>query len=45
MEYAVAEKRHQFRIAAENPRNPEVVRSLLQKEKGHRILIIGEYLD
>lgn len=45
MEYAVAEKRHQFRIAAENPRKAEVVRSLLAKERGHRILIIGEYLD
>ncbi|HIK13806.1 MAG TPA: DEAD/DEAH box helicase [Leptolyngbyaceae cyanobacterium M33_DOE_097] len=45
MEYAVAEKRHQFRIAAENPRKADVVRSLLEKESGHRILIIGEYLD
>jgi DNA excision repair protein ERCC-3 len=41
----VAEKRHQFRIVAENPRKAEVVRSLLEKESGHRILIIGEYLD
>lgn len=45
MEYALADKRRQFRIAAENPRKYEVVRSLLQKEAGHRILIIGEYLD
>lgn len=45
MEYAVAEKRHQFRVAAENPRKAEVVRSLLEKESGRRILIIGEYLD
>nr|WP_313930023.1 hypothetical protein [Trichocoleus sp. FACHB-262] len=45
MEYAVADKRHQFRIAAENPRKHEVVRSLLQKEQGHHILIIGEFLD
>lgn len=45
MEYAVADKRHQFRIAAENPRKHDVVRSLLQKEHGHRILIIGEFLD
>ena len=45
MEYALADKRRQFRIAAENPRKYEVVRSLLQQEAGHRILIIGEYLD
>ena len=45
MEYAVADKRYQFRIAAENPRKYTVVKSLLQKESGHRILIIGEYLD
>jgi len=45
MEYALAEKRHQFRIAAENPRKYEVVQSLLHQQAGHRILIIGEYLD
>lgn len=45
MEYALASKRQQFRIAAENPRKYEVVQSLLQQEAGHRILIIGEYLD
>lgn len=45
MEYAVAEKRQQFRIAAENPRKNEIVQSLLQKESDHRVLIIGEYLD
>jgi DNA excision repair protein ERCC-3 len=45
MEYALAEKRQQFRIAAENPRKADVVVSLLQRQSGHRILIIGEYLD
>lgn len=45
MEYALADKRHQFRIAAENPRKYEVVQSLLQQEAGHRILVIGEYLE
>jgi len=45
MEYALTDKRRQFRIAAENPRKYEVVQSLLQQEAGHRILIIGEYLD
>ncbi len=45
MEYALADKRRQFRIAAENPRKNDVVKSLLHKQKGHRVLIIGEYLD
>jgi DNA excision repair protein ERCC-3 len=45
MEYATAARRNQFRIAAENPLKLAVVQSLLQKEKGHRVLIIGEYLD
>jgi len=37
------DKRHQFRIAAENPRKYDVVQSL-QQESGRRVLIIGEYL-
>lgn len=45
MEYATAARRYQFRIAAENPLKLEVVQALLEKEKGHRVLIIGEYLD
>ncbi|MEO0986025.1 MAG: DNA repair helicase XPB [Cyanobacteria bacterium J06639_14] len=45
MEYAIAPRRYQFRIAAENPQKLDVVESLLAKESGHRILIIGEYLN
>ena len=45
MAYAVAPKRQQFRIAAENPRKLKVVKELLQKEMGHRILIIGEFIE
>ncbi|MGB7086435.1 MAG: DNA repair helicase XPB [Phormidesmis sp.] len=45
MEYATAARRYQFRIAAENPLKLDVVQALLEKEKGHRVLIIGEYLD
>ena len=45
MEYATASRRYQFRIAAENPLKLAVVQSLLKKEAGHRVLIIGEYLD
>ena len=45
MAYAIAPKRQQFRIAAENPRKLKVVKELLQKEMGHRILIIGEFIE
>lgn len=44
MEYALAPRRQQFRIAAENPRKNQTVVDLLQQESGHRILIIGEYI-
>jgi len=45
MEYALADKRHRFRIAAENPAKAEVVRDILARVPGGRVLIIGEYLD
>ncbi len=45
MDYATAGRRHQFRIAAENPLKIDVVQGVLEQEAGHRILIIGEYLD
>lgn len=45
MEYALAQRRNQFRIAAENPRKFQVVKELLAFQQGHRVLIIGEYLD
>lgn len=45
MEYALAPRRNQFRIAAENPRKRAVVKGLLQQEAGHRILVIGEYIS
>ncbi|MEM6433586.1 MAG: DNA repair helicase XPB [Cyanobacteria bacterium P01_D01_bin.115] len=45
MDYATAGRRYQFRIAAENPLKLAVVKQLLSQEVGHRILIIGEYLD
>ena len=44
MDYALAPRRQQFRIAAENPAKERVVVDLLAREKGHRILIIGEYI-
>jgi DNA excision repair protein ERCC-3 len=45
MDYATTGRRYQFRIAAENPLQLDVVQDLLEQEAGHRILIIGEYLD
>ncbi|CCQ48823.1 DNA repair helicase XPB [Crocosphaera watsonii] len=45
MRYAVAPRRQQFRVAAENPRKLEVVRQLLIDEIGHKILVIGEYIE
>ncbi len=45
MLYAVAPRRQQFRIAAENPRKVEVVKQLVNQEAGHKILVIGEYLE
>ncbi len=45
MEYALASRRLKFRIAAENPRKLDVVQDLLVQEAGHRVLIIGEYID
>ena len=44
MEYALAPRRQQFRIAAENPRKREVVLDLLQQEASHQVLIIGEFI-
>lgn len=45
MDYATAGRRYQFRIAAENPLKLDVVKDLLKQKAGHRVLIIGEYLD
>ena len=45
MEYAVAEWRHKFRIASENPSKADVVGQLLERYKDARVLIIGQYLS
>jgi DNA excision repair protein ERCC-3 len=44
MEYAVAEWRNKYRIASENPSKDEAVGRLLERYRGSRILIIGQYL-
>jgi DNA excision repair protein ERCC-3 len=44
MAYAVADKRSQFRLASENPRKLELVRDLIHRHAGDRILILGTYI-
>ena len=44
MEYAVAEWRNKYRIASENPAKDDMVARLLEKYKGSRVLVIGQYL-
>jgi DNA excision repair protein ERCC-3 len=44
MEYALAERRAQFRVAAENPEKTAQVRAILGRCREGRVLIIGEYI-
>jgi len=45
MKYAIADKRQKFRIASENPRKLQLVRQIIRRHEGDRILILGMYLD
>lgn len=45
MEYAMADKRRKFRLASENPRKLQLVRELIRRHRGDRILVLGMYLD
>jgi len=45
LEYAVAEEREKYRIAAENPTKLDIVQQLLDKHQDDQILIIGQYID
>ncbi|NUN50937.1 MAG: DEAD/DEAH box helicase [Candidatus Brocadiae bacterium] len=45
LRYASGGEREQFRIASENPAKTEVVRDLLGRHAGDRVLLIGQYLD
>ena len=44
MEYALAERRARFRVAAENPEKVAQVRTILARCPGGRVLVIGEYI-
>jgi DNA excision repair protein ERCC-3 len=45
MKYALAEQRHKYRVAAENPLKYDVLDQLLAKHPDDQVLIIGMYLD
>lgn len=42
--YATADKKHKYRIAAENPRKIGITNQLLEKHEGESIIVIGQYL-
>lgn len=44
MEYAIANNRDKFRIAAENPLKLDTVEKILEQHKGQPTLVIGQYL-
>ena len=43
--YLSAERRHQYRLAAENPLKVEALKEILKKHQGEQILVIGQYVD
>ena len=45
MEYAIANKRQKFRVAAENPNKFPVLQRLLKEHNGRHILVIGLYIS
>jgi DNA excision repair protein ERCC-3 len=44
LEYAVAERRHKYRLASENPAKIPIIARLLERHAGDQVLIIGQYL-
>ena len=45
LNYALAEEREKYRLAAENPAKLDVVRHLVAQHRNDQVLIIGQYLD
>ncbi len=45
LEYALAENREKYRIAAENPDKITLIEKLLEQHKDDHIIIIGHYID
>ncbi len=45
LEYALAEQRQKYKMAATNPAKLDVLEDLLEKHKDDNVMIIGQYLD
>ena len=45
LEYASAEKRQQYRVAATSPSKLLAMQALLERHRNDRVLVIGQYLD
>ena len=45
LEYALAETRRKYTVASCNPAKFEVIEHLLERHRGDRVLIIGQFLD
>jgi DNA excision repair protein ERCC-3 len=45
IEYALADRRDKFRIAAENPRKIKIVEELIENNPQDSILVIGQYIN
>ncbi len=45
LDYAIAEQRQKYRLAATNPQKLEVLSRLLETHKNDQVLVIGQYLD
>ncbi len=45
LNYAIAEEREKYRLAAENPAKLTVTRHLAERHRDDQVLIIGQYID
>ena len=45
LNYAIADEREKYRIAAESPEKLDVVRFLAERHRDDQVLIIGQYID
>jgi DNA excision repair protein ERCC-3 len=45
VQYAAAKQRERHKVAAENPKKIEVVKTLVEHHEGELILVIGQFLD
>jgi DNA excision repair protein ERCC-3 len=45
LEYALAEPREKYKLAATNPAKLDVISDLLEKHSDDQVLVIGQYLD